>query len=68
MDLCMRRPSRLPLLVRHGVARMLDGPHGPPINATEERTRYRESATPLEAGDLLALYSDGLIERRGVHR
>ena len=54
-----------PLLIRAGSVEILEGPHGMPIAATTQPSTYRESTVRMEDGDLLALYSDGLIERRG---
>jgi serine phosphatase RsbU (regulator of sigma subunit) len=54
-----------PFLVSAATPRLLDGPHGPPIAAAGTARKYDERRTPLKDGDLLVLYSDGLIERRG---
>jgi serine phosphatase RsbU (regulator of sigma subunit) len=51
-----------PVLVRDGEARPLDPPAGILLGAG--RAGYEASSIALEQGDLLLLYSDGLIERR----
>jgi serine phosphatase RsbU (regulator of sigma subunit) len=56
-----------PILVRRGVVRFLDlPPEGPglPLGVLPG-TPYTAAETPLEPGDVVLLYSDGLIERRG---
>jgi serine phosphatase RsbU (regulator of sigma subunit) len=51
-----------PLLVRNGVGSWLDEGRSGPLGF---RTSLREEAqTAIEPGDLLVLYTDGLIERR----
>ncbi|WP_435737450.1 SpoIIE family protein phosphatase [Cellulosimicrobium sp. PMB13] len=52
------------LVVRDGAAHWLTGGRGAPLTlaTTEGRT---ETSTPLEASDVLVLYTDGLVERRG---
>jgi serine phosphatase RsbU (regulator of sigma subunit) len=54
-----------PLLIRDGTVEVLDGPHGPPLAALPTADSYKERVVRLQDGDLLALYSDGLVERRG---
>ena len=51
-----------PLLVRGSTARPLTAPAGILLGAG--RDGYQEASMFLEPGDLLLLYSDGLIERR----
>lgn len=51
-----------PLLIRGGWARPLAQPSGILLGAG--RSGYEAAFVTLEAGDLLLLYSDGLIERR----
>jgi serine phosphatase RsbU (regulator of sigma subunit) len=51
-----------PLLVRGAEARPLTAPAGILLGAG--RSGYQEASLFLEPGDLLLLYSDGLIERR----
>jgi serine phosphatase RsbU (regulator of sigma subunit) len=51
-----------PVLVRDGEARPLDPPAGILLGAG--RAGYEASSIALQQGDLLLLYSDGLIERR----
>lgn len=50
------------LLVRDGVGAWLEGARGLPL-AVVDRPRDQVS-TAIEPGDLLALYTDGLVERR----
>jgi serine phosphatase RsbU (regulator of sigma subunit) len=52
-----------PVLVRGGRALALSPPSGILLGAGREQ--YAAATLPLAAGDLLLLYSDGLIERRG---
>jgi serine phosphatase RsbU (regulator of sigma subunit) len=51
-----------PVLVRGAWARALEPPPGILLGAGE--AEYQAAAQPLAPGDLLLLYSDGLIERR----
>jgi len=51
-----------PILVRDSWARPLDQPPGILLGAGEEE--YAAATLALDPGDLLLLYSDGLIERR----
>lgn len=44
--------------------RWLDGAGGPPLAVDSERT-YTEEVATLERGDIVLLFSDGLVERRG---
>lgn len=53
-----------PILVRDGRARRLRNDFGPLLGATEEAD-YRATTTALRPGDLVLLYTDGLVERRG---
>jgi len=53
-----------PVLVRHGIARFLPQPDGILLGAGEQP--YAAATVQLQPGDLLLLYSDGLIERRGA--
>jgi serine phosphatase RsbU (regulator of sigma subunit) len=53
-----------PVLVRDGEARLLDRPKGLMLG-TVPGVGYTEQVTDLAEGDLLILYTDGLIERRG---
>jgi serine phosphatase RsbU (regulator of sigma subunit) len=48
---------------RTGKARYLSGALGPPLRA-DASTKYRERSIRLREGDVLVLYTDGLIERR----
>ena len=53
-----------PLLRRDGErSRYLTVPPGPPLGATAHAS-YEESPFAVEAGDTIALYTDGVIERR----
>jgi serine phosphatase RsbU (regulator of sigma subunit) len=51
-----------PVLVRGQEATALDPPHGIMLGAAKEE--YHAARMTLQPGDLLLLYSDGLIERR----
>jgi PAS domain S-box-containing protein len=53
-----------PLRARGGVATALRRPKGPLLGASPHM-RYERATVPFEVGDLLLLYTDGLIERRG---
>lgn len=53
-----------PLLIRGGQARALDIRNGPPIGAFMDRHDYHVTMFDLVPGDVLALYTDGLVERR----
>jgi serine phosphatase RsbU (regulator of sigma subunit) len=56
--------GHLPLvLVRGGRATMLDSPEGVLLGAGTGC--YSAASAQLDIGDLLLLYSDGLVERRG---
>jgi serine phosphatase RsbU (regulator of sigma subunit) len=55
-----------PLLARGGQAADLDPPPGLLLGA-DSAAVYPPAATELRAGDLLLLYTDGLVERRTVH-
>ncbi|WP_390623891.1 PP2C family protein-serine/threonine phosphatase [Fodinicola feengrottensis] len=54
-----------PMLVRDGIATLLRQPRGILLGASDAAD-YEESTLVLEVGDTLVLYTDGLIERRGV--
>ena len=45
------------------VVRLVDG-HGPVLGPIRDAT-YTESRVPLEPGDILVMYTDGLVEGRG---
>ena len=53
-----------PVLVRDGAARALPLPGGV-LLGLDPGARYEESAVQLRFGDMLLLFTDGLIERRG---
>jgi serine phosphatase RsbU (regulator of sigma subunit) len=52
-----------PILVRDGEACTLPPPHGLLLGADPD-AKYAEATTPLRLGDILLLFTDGLIERR----
>jgi serine phosphatase RsbU (regulator of sigma subunit)/PAS domain-containing protein len=52
-----------PILVRDGEACTLSPPHGLLLGADPD-AKYAETTTPLQLGDILLLFTDGLIERR----
>ncbi|GAA4105750.1 hypothetical protein GCM10022214_86170 [Actinomadura miaoliensis] len=52
-----------PLLVRDGRARLLDDTPDPLLGAFPRLT-YRTLTTQLQPGDVVVLYTDGLVERR----
>jgi serine phosphatase RsbU (regulator of sigma subunit) len=52
-----------PILVRDGVARELPIPEGVLLGAVPD-VSYQEATASLQTGDVLALFTDGLIERR----
>ncbi|TMR13564.1 PAS domain S-box protein [Nonomuraea turkmeniaca] len=52
-----------PILVRDGVASLLDQPKGVLLGATCGRP-YEPATTRLRPGDVLLLFTDGLVERR----
>jgi anti-sigma regulatory factor (Ser/Thr protein kinase) len=56
-----------PLLLRRpdGVVGLLEQPVRPPLGAVRE-PRFTEQLVHLEPGSLILLYTDGLVERRGV--
>jgi Stage II sporulation protein E (SpoIIE)/ANTAR domain len=54
-----------PLLIRRGSAQMLQPPAGLLLGADTE-FQYAEASTNLQVGDVLLLFTDGLIEQRGV--
>ncbi len=53
-----------PVLVRAGAARALPLPGGVLLGMDPD-AEYEEAIQPLEPGDSLLLFTDGLIERRG---
>ncbi|GAA2793262.1 SpoIIE family protein phosphatase [Kitasatospora paracochleata] len=52
-----------PILLRGGRADPLPLPHGVLLGADPEQD-YEEHTVPLDVGDILLLYTDGLVERR----
>jgi serine phosphatase RsbU (regulator of sigma subunit) len=53
-----------PLLLRDGQVRYLDRPGGMLLGASADPV-FEEARCPLEPGDRLVLYTDGLVERPG---
>ncbi|MGY1811003.1 SpoIIE family protein phosphatase [Blastococcus sp. SYSU D00669] len=53
-----------PLLVSGGAIRYLDDAGGGTVLGVPGRPRYTEGVARVEAGDLLLLFTDGLVERR----
>jgi serine phosphatase RsbU (regulator of sigma subunit) len=53
-----------PVLVRGEQAEVMAQPEGILLGAGDRSNGYRVASQQLEAGDLLLLYSDGLVERR----
>jgi serine phosphatase RsbU (regulator of sigma subunit) len=53
-----------PVLVRDGSAAQLPLPDGV-LLGLDPGARYEEVSTPLDPGDMVLLFTDGLIERRG---
>lgn len=60
------RAGHLPPIVRKadGSVVLLDDPGSPPVGVFEG-VAFRESSGALDAGDVLVLYTDGLVERPG---
>lgn len=56
-----------PLLLRNREVHMLTAPHGPPLGTGFPSAPFTSDAVSLQPGDLIALYTDGLIERRREH-
>ncbi len=54
-----------PLLVRDGCAHVLAAPHGPPVGTGLVVKAFTSATMVLHHDDLLAFYTDGLVERRG---
>ena len=54
-----------PLLLSGGGARFLSEAGAGAVLGAPERRPYTEGSADLEAGDVLVLYTDGLVERRG---
>ncbi|MFF6793659.1 PP2C family protein-serine/threonine phosphatase [Streptomyces filamentosus] len=54
-----------PLLLRDGRARPLHAGRRGPLLGALPGYAYETATTPLHAGDLLLLYTDGMVERRG---
>ncbi|MEV7175160.1 SpoIIE family protein phosphatase [Kitasatospora sp. NPDC093679] len=54
-----------PVLLQAGRPRVLPLPRGLLLGATPD-ARYEEQVLPMDPGDVLLLYTDGLVERRGT--
>ncbi|WP_326808940.1 serine/threonine-protein phosphatase [Streptomyces sp. NBC_01186] len=54
-----------PVLVRDGEPTVLKAEHGVMFGVTPEAT-YPVNSTQLRSGDMLLIYTDGVIERRGM--
>lgn len=54
-----------PLLIRQGVVRALEGKSGPPVGAFPDHAPYDVTEFAVCPGDVVALYTDGVVERRG---
>jgi serine phosphatase RsbU (regulator of sigma subunit)/PAS domain-containing protein len=55
-----------PIVVRDEAAELLELPPGPMLGAAID-AEFADVTTELRAGDLLVLFTDGLVERRGEH-
>ncbi|HVV21390.1 MAG TPA: SpoIIE family protein phosphatase [Pseudonocardiaceae bacterium] len=55
-----------PILVRDGTSELLPLSSGPMLGVMSD-AEFTDTVTELRAGDMLALYTDGLVERRGEH-
>jgi serine phosphatase RsbU (regulator of sigma subunit) len=53
-----------PILVRATRARLLPDRHGPPVGV-QHTLEYGSTVVSVQEHDLLAVYTDGLVERRG---
>jgi serine phosphatase RsbU (regulator of sigma subunit) len=53
-----------PLLVRSGEVTVLPSPHGPPLGALPGSFAYSSTTIEVRPGDVIVLYTDGLVERR----
>ncbi|UNS96190.1 serine/threonine-protein phosphatase [Streptomyces tubbatahanensis] len=53
-----------PILVRDGEPRLLEGEHGMMLGVLADAA-YTTNTAQLHPGDLLLLYTDGVVERRG---
>lgn len=53
------------LVLRGGAVHTLGSAHGPPLGSHVRRGPFDEMAVKLEAGDLLVMFTDGVVERRG---
>jgi serine phosphatase RsbU (regulator of sigma subunit) len=53
------------LLIRNGLDQQVEVRHGPPLGMIPYDKAYFDAAVRLKDGDLLALYTDGLVERPG---
>jgi hypothetical protein len=55
------------LLLRDGVDQKVDVRPGPPLGMIPDAKEYSDGSVRLKDGDLLALFSDGLVEQPGAH-
>lgn len=53
-----------PLLVRNGEVSALPSPHGPLLGVVHGSVAYATTTIDVQPGDVLVLYTDGLVERR----
>ncbi|RSN07526.1 hypothetical protein DMB42_23065 [Nonomuraea sp. WAC 01424] len=53
-----------PVLIRDGTGRLVEGPTGTLLGAFDA-AEFDMTATQLEPGDTLLMYTDGVVERRG---
>ncbi|MFD8794739.1 PP2C family protein-serine/threonine phosphatase [Streptomyces vinaceus] len=60
---CAGHPA--PLLLRDGQASELDTSHRGPLFGLLSGHEFATATVPLRRGDLLLLYTDGMVERRG---
>ncbi|MGR4880885.1 PP2C family protein-serine/threonine phosphatase [Streptomyces sp. LARHCF249] len=60
---CAGHPA--PLLLRDGTASVLDTQHRGPLFGLLPGHEYETATAELRPGDLLLLYTDGMVERRG---
>ncbi|MEV7725357.1 PP2C family protein-serine/threonine phosphatase [Streptomyces sp. NPDC087917] len=60
---CAGHPA--PMLLRDGTATTLDPAHRGPLFGLLPGHEYATASVPLESGDLLLLYTDGMVEQRG---
>ena len=54
-----------PLLLRDGTVETLAFTPGPPLGSNLRRKPFEETEVKLVSGDVLVLFTDGVVERRG---